>query len=107
MDSPSSTAVILLSADKRRVSVAPGATVELNVTVENLSALLEQVTVSIAGIDPQWVQVVPQVLPVFAQSQATARVIISAPRDPARALAGIWPLEIRARASLPAAKARQ
>ncbi len=92
------TIQILLSSDKKRISVAPGATVELNVTVENLTTLLEQVTVRLEGIDSQWVQVIPQVLPVFAQSRATARVIVGPPQDPSRSTAGIWPLRICATA---------
>ncbi|MBN1399585.1 MAG: hypothetical protein JXA74_02035 [Anaerolineae bacterium] len=84
----------LLSVDRTRVSVAPGASVELAVTVQNLTTLLDQVSVRLEGIDPDWVQVVPLHLPVFGQGTATARVIIQPPRDPARALAGVYPLRV-------------
>jgi hypothetical protein len=86
---------ILLSVDKKRLSVAPGASVELAVSVQNLTTLVDQVAVRLEGIDPAWVQVIPQYLPVFAQGQATARVMIQPPRDPAQALAGVYPLRVR------------
>lgn len=87
---------ILLSVDKTRLSVAPGASVELVVTVQNLTTLLDQVAVRLEGIDPAWVEVIPRHLPVFEQGQATARVIIRPPRDPAQALAGTYPIRVRA-----------
>ena len=87
---------MLISLDKTRIAVAPGASVELAVTIQNLTALLDQVAVRLEGIDPGWVQVVPPVLPVFAQNRATTRVIIRPPRDPSRAVAGIWPLQVHA-----------
>ena len=86
----------LLSVDKGRLSVAPGASVELAVTVQNLTNLLDQVAVRLEGIAPAWVEVIPPYLPVFAQGQASARVIIRPPRDPAQALAGRYPLRVRA-----------
>lgn len=89
---------ILLSVDKNKVSVAPGANVELAVTVQNLTTLLDQVAVRVEGLDPTWVQVIPQYLPVFAQGQATARVILKPTRNPAQAVAGVYPLRIRATA---------
>ncbi len=70
--------------------VAPGATGELTVTVQNLTNLLDQVELRVEGIDPEWVQVVPPILPVFAQGQAKARVLVSPPLDPARVLAGAY-----------------
>ncbi len=87
--------LILFSVDKTRLSVAPGASVELVVTVQNLTALLDQVAVHLEGIDPTWVEVIPRYLPVFAQGQATARVIIRPPRDPAQSLAGLYPIRVR------------
>lgn len=87
---------IPLSVDKTRVSVAPGASVEFGVTAQNLTTLLDQVTLRVEGVDPAWVEVIPRDLPVFAQGQATARVIIRPPRDPALSLAGLYPLRIQA-----------
>ena len=72
----------LLSVDRERVSVAPGASVELAVRVQNLTSLLDQVALHLEGIDPAWVQVIPPYLAVFAQGEASARAIIHPPRDP-------------------------
>lgn len=87
---------IPLSVDKTRVSVAPGASVEFGVTAQNLTTLLDQVTLRVEGVEPAWVEVIPRDLPVFAQGQATAHVIIRPPRDPALSLAGLYPLRIQA-----------
>ena len=86
----------LLSVDRERVSAAPGASVELAVRVQNLTSLLDQVALRLEGIDPTWVQVIPPYLPVFAQGQASARVILGPPRDPVQALAGLYALQVRA-----------
>jgi len=85
---------ILLSVDQPRLSVAPGARTELAVTVQNLTTLLDQVALRVEGIDPSWVQVIPPNLPVFAQGSSQAQVIISPPRAPAQAVAGIYPLRV-------------
>ena len=87
-------ASILLSVDKDQVSVAPGASVEFSVKAENLTALLDQVALRIDGIDAAWVQIIPPYLPVFAQGTASARVVISPPSNPSRALAGAYALTI-------------
>ncbi len=93
---------ILCSVDKARPSVAPGASVEFIFTVQNLTALLDQVVLTLHGINPDWVEVIPRELPVFPNGQATARVIISPPKDPAQAIAGTYPIRIsgRSQASL-------
>ncbi len=85
---------ILLAVNQRRLSVAPGASVDLAVTAQNLTTLLDQVAVRAEGVDPSWTQVIPAYLPVFAQGQATARVVFQPPRDPAAAVAGIYPLRV-------------
>ena len=58
---------IMLSTDKNRVTVAPGAKTELCVTIQNLTTLVDDVSVSVAGVDQSWVQVVPPHVPIFAQ----------------------------------------
>jgi hypothetical protein len=88
------TSLINFSVNNPHLSVAPGASVELAVTVQNLTALLDQVAVSLIGIDPAWVQVIPQQLPIFAQTQADARVIVSPPNDVTKSLAGTYPLRV-------------
>jgi hypothetical protein len=88
------TSLINFSVNNTRLSVAPGASVELAVTVQNLTTLLDQVAVRLIGIDPAWVQVIPQQLPIFAQTQATARVIIGPPNDLAKSPAGIYPVQV-------------
>jgi hypothetical protein len=88
-------AQILLSVDKKNLTVAPGANVSLAVTVQNLTTLLDQVAVRADGIDVAWVEVLPPYLPVFAQGEATARIVIQPPREPARAVAGRYPLRVR------------
>jgi hypothetical protein len=85
---------ILISVDKKRLSVAPGASANLAVTAQNLTTLLDQVAVRAEGIDPSWAQVIPPYLPVFAQGQATARVVFQPPRDPAVAVAGLYRLRL-------------
>ncbi|MBI4786722.1 MAG: hypothetical protein HY782_06730 [Chloroflexi bacterium] len=85
---------ILLSVDQRHLTVAPGASVALGVTAQNLSTLLDQVAVGVQGIEAQWVQVIPRYLPVFAQGQATAQVVFQPPRDPAQSVAGVYPLRV-------------
>ncbi len=85
---------ILLAVNQRRLSVAPGASVDLAVTAQNLTTLLDQVAVRAEGVDPSWTQVIPAYLPVFAQGQATARVVFQPPGDPAVAVAGTYPLRI-------------
>lgn len=87
-------AQINFSVQEKTVSVAPGASVDLDVTVENLTTLLDQVAVRAEGIEPAWVQVVPPQLPVFAQSRAIARVIVQPPLEIAQALAGNYPLRV-------------
>ncbi len=86
---------ILLSVDKKNLTVAPGANVTLAVTVQNLTTLLDQVSVRADGVDTAWVQVIPPYLPVFAQGEATARIVIQPPREPSQAVAGQYPLRVR------------
>ena len=85
---------ILLSIDRDRISVAPGASVEFAVKVQNLTTLLDQVAIRVEGVNPAWVQVVPPYLPVFAQGTASARVIIAPPAAPAQSPAGQYKLYI-------------
>ncbi|MBI5876504.1 MAG: hypothetical protein HZB53_02555 [Chloroflexi bacterium] len=87
-------ASVLLSANHDRVSVAPGSSVEFVVTIQNLTTLVDQVTLRVEGIDSRWVQMVPPVLPVFAQGTASARVIISPPAHPAEAMAGSYGVQV-------------
>jgi hypothetical protein len=91
-------APILLSVDLDHISVAPGATVEFAVSVQNLTTLLDQVALRVDGIDPSWLQIVPPFLPVFAQSTASARVIVSPPANFAQAAAGLYTLHILGKA---------
>jgi hypothetical protein len=86
--------LILLSVDRARLSVAPGASVELQVTIQNLTTLLDQVAISVEGVEPGWVEVIPARVPVFAQGSSTARVIFHPPAAPAQALAGVYPLRL-------------
>ncbi|MHB9032494.1 MAG: COG1470 family protein [Anaerolineae bacterium] len=86
----------LLTAARERLSVAPGASVELAVSVQNLTSLLDQVALRLEGIDASWVQVIPPYLPVFAQGQASAKIVINPPRDSRTALAGSYPLKVKA-----------
>jgi hypothetical protein len=85
---------IIISTDKDRVTVAPGAKTELNVTIQNLTTLVDDVSVSAAGIDQSWVQVVPSHVPVFAQGTASVRVIFGPPPDMVKTLAGLYPVKI-------------
>ena len=88
---------IMLSSDKKQVTVAPGAKTEFSVTIQNLTTLLDDVAVTVSGVDASWVQVVPAHVPVFAQGEASVRVIIQPPLDPARAQAGIYSLQLSGR----------
>ena len=85
---------LILSSDKNRVTVSPGAQAELSVTIKNLTTLVDDASVTVNGIDKSWVQVVPPHLPVFAQGEASVRVIFQPPADPLHTLAGIYPLQI-------------
>lgn len=85
---------INFAVDQDTVSVAPGANVELGVNVRNMTTLLDQVAVRVEGVEPDWFRVVPPQLPVFAQGQATARVIVQPPYDLARVRAGAYPLRV-------------
>ncbi len=87
-------AQINFAVDQDTLSVAPGASAELGVNVRNMTTLLDQVAVRVEGAEPEWFQVVPPQLPVFAQGQATARVIVQPPYDLARARAGAYPLRV-------------
>src|SRR5512147_1059368 len=87
-------ASVLLTADNDRVTVAPGSSVEFNVTVQNLTTLVDQVTLRVDGIDGQWVQIVPPFLPVFAQGTASARIIVSPPSQPGQSSAGSYALRV-------------
>jgi len=48
--------------------------------------------------DPAWLQIVPPFLPVFAQSTASARVIVSPPNNFAQAAAGLYSLQVSGKA---------
>ena len=85
---------INFAVDRDIISVAPGASAELGVNVRNLTTLLDQVAVRVEGAEGDWFQVVPPQLPVFAQGQATARVIVQPPYDLARVRAGAYPLRV-------------
>jgi hypothetical protein len=85
---------ILLSIDRDRISVAPGASVDFSVKVQNLTTLLDQVAIRVDGVYPAWIQVVPPYLPVFAQGTASARVIVSPPAAPAQSPAGLYKLQV-------------
>jgi hypothetical protein len=89
---------ILLSVDTDRISVAPGASVEFAVLVQNLTTLIDQVALRVDGVDPTWVQIVPPFLPVFAQSTSSARVIVSPPNNFAQAAAGLYSLQVSGKA---------
>jgi hypothetical protein len=89
---------ILLSVDTDRISVAPGASVEFAVIVQNLTTLVDQVALRVDGLDPAWVQIVPQFLPVFAQSTARARVIVSPPASFSQSAAGLYSLQLSGKA---------
>jgi uncharacterized membrane protein len=88
---------IILTSDKKQVTVAPGAKTEFNVIIQNLTTLLDDVAVTLTGLDPAWVEVVPAHVPVFAQGEASVRVIVKPPLDPARAQAGVYPLQVNGR----------
>lgn len=88
---------ITLAANQNRVRVAPGASAELGVTVQNLTTLLDQVAIQVKGIDPTWVRVIPSELPVFAQNKASARLIIQPPAGKSQPDAGTYPMTIRGR----------
>jgi len=85
---------LILSSDKNRVTVSPGAQAELSVTIKNLTALVDDTSITVGGIDKNWVQVVPPHVPVFAQGEASVRVIFQPPADPLHTQAGIYPLVI-------------
>jgi uncharacterized membrane protein len=85
---------LILSSDKNRVTVSPGAQAELSVTIKNLTTLVDDAAVMVNGIDKSWAQVVPPHVPVFAQGEAAVRVIFQPPSDPLHTLAGIYPLVI-------------
>jgi len=85
---------LILTSDKNRVTVSPGAQAEMSVTIQNLTALVDDVSVTVSGIDKGWVQVVPQHVPVFAHGEATVRVIFQPPADPLHTLAGVYPIQI-------------
>lgn len=88
------TSLINFSVNNPRLSVAPGASVEMGVTVQNLTTLLDQVAVRLTGVDPTWVQVIPPQVPIFSQSEASARVVISPPNDMAASAAGIYTIQV-------------
>src|SRR5207247_10828837 len=73
------SAPILLSTEPKRVSLAPGANAELSVHVQNLTSLVDQIALRVEGVAPNWVQLIPPYLPVFAQGNASARVVIPPP----------------------------
>ncbi len=86
--------LLILSVNQPRVSIPPGTSGELALTVQNLSTLLDQVTLTIQGVNPEWVQIIPPTLPVFAQGQASARLLFTIPIDIQQAVAGVYPLTI-------------
>ncbi|MGB8645984.1 MAG: hypothetical protein WCF84_12160 [Anaerolineae bacterium] len=86
--------LLVLSFNQQRVSIAPGASGELTVSVQNLSTLLDQVALRAQGLNPDWVQIIPPTLPVFAQGQASARILISIPLDVNQAVAGLYSFTI-------------
>lgn len=88
------TSSINFSVNNSRVSAAPGASSELAVTVQNLTTLLDQVEIVLKGIDASWVQVIPPQVPVFAQGEASARVIVTPPNDMAASVAGVYPIQV-------------
>jgi len=88
------SAPILLSTDPKRVSLAPGANAELSVHVQNLTSLVDQIALRVEGVAPTWVQLIPPYLPVFAQGNASARVVIAPPGDPAQSGAGVYGLHV-------------
>jgi len=85
---------LIISTDKNRVTVSPGAQAELSVTIKNLTALVDDASITVTGIDKGWVQVVPPHVPVFAQGEASVRVIFQPPVDALHSQAGIYPLTI-------------
>jgi hypothetical protein len=87
-------ASLLLSVDRERVSVAPGASTEFAVRVQNLTTLLDQVAIRVDGVDAAWIQVIPPFLPVFAQGTASARVVVSPPNVSSQSLAGMYALMV-------------
>lgn len=89
---------VLISVEPDRVSVSPGASVECSVLVQNLSTLIDQVSLRVDGIDATWVQIVPPFLPVFAQSTARARVIITPPQNASLAAAGQYNIQVSGKA---------
>ncbi len=95
--SRSAVSRLMLSVEPKRLSVSPGATGECALTLQNLSTTVDQATIGVEGIPPDWTQAIPPVVPVFAQGQkATTRLTIQPPRDAALALAGDYAMRVTA-----------
>lgn len=85
---------IVLAVDKPRLSIVPGASDQLGITVRNLTTLVDEVALRLEGIDPSWVEIVPAHVPVFGSNSSTASAVIRLPRT--SALAGAYTLSILA-----------
>jgi hypothetical protein len=88
---------LLITMEPAQLTVAPGASCEAHIQVQNLTTLLDQVSLAIEGVDPTWVQFVPALIPVFGQGTGSARMVITPPADPGQAVAGTRSIRIAAK----------
>src|SRR5262249_20227385 len=86
---------IRLTVDSPSLTVLPGGDAEGLLSIENLSTLMLGVELGVEGVDPDWTEVIPREATAFPQRQVEARVIVRAPAELDRAVAGLYPLRVR------------
>lgn len=89
-----------VTANQTVVEASLGESVGITLRVENLSAEMEQVQLSVAGLDATWVRVQPDTRNLPGLTDAEMRITLTPPTDPTRALAGHYPFRLRVASTL-------
>ncbi|MEW6231986.1 MAG: hypothetical protein AB1566_06680 [Chloroflexota bacterium] len=84
---------IKVSLSATTFQVAPGASAEFTVTVQNLSEIVDQYTIEVLGLDPHWYTLSTAALSLFPQDEGQAQVSL---HPPGGARAGDYAFTIRA-----------
>jgi len=89
------TGQIGLVVEPEALTLTPGRTTPLDVTLANMSNAADHLTLSVAGVPESWLQL-PPTQQIAAWGQAQVRLMITVPES-AEVAAGEYPVEVRAR----------
>jgi pSer/pThr/pTyr-binding forkhead associated (FHA) protein len=85
---------LTLTLDQENLTLMPGIPATITLTMSNLGATVDHLTISVAGVPPEWVNVPPQGVQLNPGAQSTATITVQVPLDPENR-AGDYPVTVR------------